>query len=273
MREKLACASALCLLPSMHAAAPALPGIAPDAWPREKLATRREHSTVSDRRFLSGGTNANVDAAYCGYTLVSGSEAVACPATADIFVRGRWVEFGLHKTANSFGTSLLVPAGPDGEFHGNSNTGSMGFVADYGRDGWEEGSPPYSGDYFTPGSPFEGWAVEFNGVAYQNAGQMGLNQFPMESDTTVTSDGAVTWTGRQGDLRIQQQTSVTKLRLRPRQGPACLASNHARLLIDRCCRADLRRRFIHPRPRSHGHVDQRWNWHPFKPMLHPQRGP
>ena len=45
-----------------------------------------------------------------------------------------------------------------------SNLNALGFVADYGRDGWTVGTPAFSGDYFTPGSPFEGWGVEFNGA-------------------------------------------------------------------------------------------------------------
>ena len=43
--------------------------------------------------------------------------------------------------------------------------GGLGFVADYGKDGWAvaavPGAPTFSGDYFLPGSPCEGWSLEF----------------------------------------------------------------------------------------------------------------
>jgi hypothetical protein len=33
---------------------------------------------------------------------------------------------------------------------------------DYNHDGFDTGSPtPYSGDYFLPGDPLEGWSVEY----------------------------------------------------------------------------------------------------------------
>ena len=44
------------------------------------------------------------------------------------------------------------------------NTTALGFVADYDSNGWTAGTPPYFGDYFLPGTPQEGWAVEV-GVA------------------------------------------------------------------------------------------------------------
>jgi hypothetical protein len=34
--------------------------------------------------------------------------------------------------------------------------------ADFQRDGFTSGLPtPYSGDYFLPGAPLEGWSLEF----------------------------------------------------------------------------------------------------------------
>lgn len=37
----------------------------------------------------------------------------------------------------------------------------VGFIADYNKDGFASGSPTkYSGDYFIPGTPLEGWSVD-----------------------------------------------------------------------------------------------------------------
>lgn len=121
-------------------------------------------------------------------------------------MRGDYVEFGLHGVANSFGSASTGV--PDPSFHLRSNKNRLGFVADYGRDGWTVGTPAFSGDYFTPGSPFEGWGVEFDGVAYENAGLMGKQGVQPENATLVSNDGVVTWVGRQGDLRVTQQTSI-----------------------------------------------------------------
>ena len=144
--------------------------------------------------------------------MVTSATPTPCPTSNDVFVRGTYVEFGLHHIANSFGSDGPAPADfhvkTGGYTHLPQHKESLGFVADYGRDGWTVGSPPFSGDYFVPGQPFEGWAVEFDGNAYENAGMEGRVDILPESDTLVSSDGVVTWVGQQGDLRITQQSSI-----------------------------------------------------------------
>ena len=68
----------------------------------------------------------------------------------------------------------------------------IGFIADFNKDGFSTGSPKaYSGDYFLPGSPLEGWSVEYkigsggNNVKI-NKGMVGKHQIP-----TTTIEGAV----------------------------------------------------------------------------------
>ena len=61
-----------------------------------------------------------------------------------------------------------------------------GFVANPARDGWVD----YDGDFFTPGSPENGWGIEINGVNYGN--NYNINQI------MTTPDGAITHT-RVGD--------------------------------------------------------------------------
>lgn len=68
---------------------------------------------------------------------------------------------------------------------------SAGFIADYDRNGWSSGSPAFSGDYFIPGSPVEGWVAEWTdggNFATVNKGLVGGSAM---SDTAieVTSHG------------------------------------------------------------------------------------
>ena len=86
----------------------------------------------------------------------------AVPVGGSAFLRGNYVEIGLNPNA-AFGTENDVsPAG----WHARSGQvpGEIGFVADPAGTDWTD----YHGDFFTPGSPEEGWAMEIAGVAYNN---------------------------------------------------------------------------------------------------------
>ena len=60
-------------------------------------------------------------------------------------MQGSFVEVGV-TPCGSYGTSPAPPFG----YHPRSPGGGLGFVADFGRDGWSVGSPTYCGDYFLP---------------------------------------------------------------------------------------------------------------------------
>lgn len=120
------------------------------------------------------------------------------------FIRNEYVEFGIG-SEGAFGEGGY-PSG----WHYRSNTGQLGFVANPQRNGWSS----YYGDFFSPGSPLEGWGVEFNGVAYDNtngwtngiAGSLG--DPACEVDICGNLGGAVTWTGAVGDLGVETQYGV-----------------------------------------------------------------
>ena len=61
----------------------------------------------------------------------------------------------------------------------------VGFIADYGKDGFSTGSPAYAGDYFLPGSPLEGWQVEYTTPSgfsrFVNKGLSGSHDIPTSS--------------------------------------------------------------------------------------------
>jgi hypothetical protein len=81
-------------------------------------------------------------------------------ADPDVFLQGNFVDLNI-SPSGSCGT-FSNPVGYHGFFD------RLGFVADYQKDGWAVGTPPYSGDYFMPGWPWEGWLCEFTygGVEY-----------------------------------------------------------------------------------------------------------
>lgn len=116
-------------------------------------------------------------------------------ADPDVYLQGNFVEIGI-TAAGSCGTVYsFAPGGYHNYYSG------LGFVADYQKDGWAVGTPPYSGDYFLPGSPYEGWLVEFTylGTEYtfQNAEAVGYNMVPQTSlvNTSAGTTHSAVWTG------------------------------------------------------------------------------
>lgn len=120
------------------------------------------------------------------------------------FIRNEYVEFGIG-SEGAFGE-----AGYPSGWHYRSNTGQLGFVANPQANGWAS----YYGDFFSPGSPLEGWGVEVNGTVYDNtngwtndiAGSLG--DPACEVDICGNVGGAVTWTGAVGDLGVETQYGV-----------------------------------------------------------------
>src|SRR5690348_12855350 len=75
---------------------------------------------------------------------------------SDIFLRGHYVEVGI-RGLGSYGSSGSAPAGYHPHLGTGITTSNLGFVADPGMTGWSTSpSSHYMGDYFYPGSPFEG---------------------------------------------------------------------------------------------------------------------
>jgi gliding motility-associated-like protein len=81
----------------------------------------------------------------------------------EVFMQGNFIQVGMNG-CGSFGTSNPPPAiGAAGMPYYNNMTG-LGFVADSDANGWVDpvtGADDFCGDYFLPGSPVEGWGIEF----------------------------------------------------------------------------------------------------------------
>ena len=91
-------------------------------------------------------------------------------------------------------------------------------TSDYSKDGWGvapvAGQPKFSGDYFLPGSPLEGWSIEYKtsvagtenrGIGKQQVG----HTVPVTSvsDTSVDGRLSAVWVGLYGVLKISKSTS------------------------------------------------------------------
>jgi hypothetical protein len=150
----------------------------------------------------------------------AGAQIVDCNA----FLQGNHVEVGV-SPSGSYGSSVPAPTGYHTHCTGCSGstynpcsgatTGTkLGFVADPAKDGWATGTPAYMGDYFLPGSPFEGWSLQIGAgtradgwntiAAGFTAGVTGTNISHSVAPTYVTS----TWEGMYDSLKIRQVTRI-----------------------------------------------------------------
>src|SRR5687767_10783989 len=105
--------------------------------------------------------------------LITPQLAEAASVGGEIFLQGNFVEVGIHNSG-SFGTANSSPSGFHPKIFGTDRR--LGFVVDMQKDGWANGFPPQSGDFFVPGTPEEGWTVEWNGAGgvVRNFGNYGL---------------------------------------------------------------------------------------------------
>lgn len=87
---------------------------------------------------------------------------------ADCFLAGVHTQVGISR-CGSFGSAAAPPAG----YYRNAALPGIGFTCDGPRNGWltagPAGFPPYCGDYFLPGSPMEGFAIQMGASTYINA--------------------------------------------------------------------------------------------------------
>lgn len=147
-----------------------------------------------------------------------------------VFLQGNYVEVGIAPNG-AFGTPANAPAGyhsrPTPLFNSLYNpvtgqyaarNGALGFVADYGKDGWDIGSPSYFGDYFMPGAVQEGFSIQIDGLKsnawsnnYQTFGSSGFSGTLTGGNTsfisTPTEQKAV-WEGRMSQLQVRQTISL-----------------------------------------------------------------
>lgn len=84
-------------------------------------------------------------------TFVLNKQLAAQMVGTDAFIKGNYVEIGIDGLGGFEGTS----ASPFAGLHPRNSTGFFGFVANPQMDLWTN----YDGDFFTPGSPENGWGI------------------------------------------------------------------------------------------------------------------
>jgi Secretion system C-terminal sorting domain len=154
----------------------------------------------------------------CGFLLLTvGANAQMVGGSA--YLQGRFVEVGMNANA-SFGASTSPTT-----YHSHNTSGMgtpggpLGFVADPDMDGWTVGTPAFMGDYFYPGSPFEGWEFQVDGMRCQayNTGGGGTYTYaggmPTITGTSLAYSTSgpniiVTWHGILDSIDIIQETSL-----------------------------------------------------------------
>jgi hypothetical protein len=126
---------------------------------------------------------------------------------SDIFLQGKYVEMGISPHGSygattsplTYHSHMLSPGVPGGP---------LGFVADPDMDGWTVGTPAYMGDYFYPGTPFEGWEIQIDTLRHQEFNMstttLGANIAYNVSGSKVSG----TWEGIFDSVKITQVTTI-----------------------------------------------------------------
>jgi gliding motility-associated-like protein len=138
------------------------------------------------------------------------------------FIKGDFVEIGVSLTG-AFGAGSTFTGPPPAGYHPNVPAwpNCLGFVSDPDKDGWlvsAPGSAAYMGDYFVPGTPYEGWDLKAGGTTYSYRNQPSTGTCPGStcaniSYTATTTEQTTVWQGTAGNLTITQKTVVKKDKL------------------------------------------------------------
>lgn len=112
------------------------------------------------------------------------------------YLMGTSVEVGVDGNLGREGTTDI----PGSHARGGA-AGAFGFVANPAVDGWGV----YDGDFFMPGTPENGWGLEFNGNTYSN--NYNVNEIPIDPAKPIshTVDGScitVEWDGIVGGVSV-----------------------------------------------------------------------
>lgn len=118
------------------------------------------------------------------------------------YLIGNHVEVGIHNHGHEGAPDL-----PGSNSRTNSTTDVyLGFVANPQMDGWVN----YDGDFFTPGSPENGFGIEINGVNYSNNGTT-----PSSSGTQYEIPGALSNYQQNGDcISVQWDGSINNVAIK-----------------------------------------------------------
>ena len=131
------------------------------------------------------------------------------------FARGSYMEVGVAENGVFGAPAALRPP----FFHDPRDIANnlFGYIANPQRDNWVD----YDGCYFTPGSPEEGFAIEIDGIAYNNnrastGSPPPISDIPgsitsasIESDPCSGELAVINWSGQIDDIQIDRRIIVT----------------------------------------------------------------
>ncbi len=120
---------------------------------------------------------ASVMAALLGTTALADTSSMSTTATGMGVLENDYVKAGVNGTAGTFGSGGSTRPGLQFD-----STGSGTFPADGAQ-----------GDYLTPGSPFDGFAIKIDGTNSKNNNQGGSTW--VDADGLTNGDNSLTWTG------------------------------------------------------------------------------
>lgn len=150
--------------------------------------------------------------------IFSATAAHAQLVGTNVFLKGQYLEAGMAKNG-TMGTTRNAPAGyhtrpggggfyyDPGTCTSASVTSGLSSVYDLGHDGWTTGTPTYMGDYTLPGTPFEGWAIQWgtttNFAFFNNySSSTGCSGFySLSSSTTATAGSFTSYSSTGGDKK------------------------------------------------------------------------
>lgn len=129
-------------------------------------------------------------------TLSPPAFAASVLTDGNAFLQGNYIEAGIGPDG-AYGATP-VPGG----YHSRTNSvAGLGFVSDRDKDGWAT----FDGDFFTPGSPEEGWSIQIGSNVWHNNNNA-VQGIP-GSLSNLQTDGikdSVDWDGAIGGLAIKK---------------------------------------------------------------------
>lgn len=131
-------------------------------------------------------------------------------ANGDVFIRGKYVQAGINSVLGTYGARNNTNRPSDFQ---SSRTTLFGFIVNQNKDNWQT----YNGDFFTPGTPEEGFTLSIGSSNFSNNSASNLNQI-IGNIVTINNNNhlyngynssRVVWEGTVNNLKINIQYIAT----------------------------------------------------------------
>ena len=143
--------------------------------------------------------------------LVFQTSLIAQMVGTDAYIKGQYMEFGINGLGGFEGVDTSISPLPAGMHMRSTGNDLFGIVGNPQKNGWLDSL--YDGDFFTPGSPENGWGIEIGITGSTVAGTFFGNNcaWPQQMNGSITSFATVgsfhtaIWEGNTsaGDLHLK----------------------------------------------------------------------